>query len=284
MPSWSTRGCASFALAVTSVTMALTPLVVLRGAALRRAAADARARAVGTDGAAEHRPEACDRRRLRPRRQSGVHASERARHSLYRRRFRRFDGDARSPRRSGRLLWRRGGYDISRNLRPGQRRRRHHHHPRPRSDRRGRRPCARHAPRCAHRLARPRCRSCAPSLSARRHRRGARNRRSEPAAFGSGAGRARNSGRSGDRLDPRKARRDPPCLAGRRARKPDWRKFIRCGRKRRCSVAEIRASPDTAPAPQGFADYAPARTDRHRAAPPACRAPAGNNRASRSAD
>ena len=79
-------------------------------------------------------------------------------------------------------------------------------------------PCARHAPRHHHRVARPRRRSRAPSLCARRHRRGAGNRRGEPAAFRSGAGRARHSHGSGDCVDPRKARRDPPRLAGSRAR------------------------------------------------------------------
>ena len=46
---------ASFALAVTSVTMALTPLLSFAGAALRRAAARRRRRAVGTHCAAERR-------------------------------------------------------------------------------------------------------------------------------------------------------------------------------------------------------------------------------------
>ncbi len=54
--------------------------------------------------------------------------------------------------------------------------------------------------------ARPRCQPRTPSLSAWRHRRGARDRRSEFAAFGGGFGRARHSGRTGDRVDPREAR------------------------------------------------------------------------------
>ena len=50
------------------------------------------------------------------------------------------------------------------------------------------------------------------------------------------------------------------------------------------AVHGFRPSPDRAQATRGFRDYGPARTDRYRAGRPACRAPAENSRASRSAD
>ena len=66
-------------------------------------------------------------------------------------------------------------------------------------------------------------------------------------------------------------------LAGRLARRDDVENVG-------AAAPPIKSSPDKARAPPGFRDCAPARTDRHRAKPPACRAPAENNRASRSAD
>ena len=50
------------------------------------------------------------------------------------------------------------------------------------------------------------------------------------------------------------------------------------------SFMSVRSSQDRARAQRGSRDCAPARTDRHKAAPPACRALAENNRASRSVD
>ena len=126
---------ASFTLAVTSVTMALTPLLSIAGAALRQAAARRQRRAVGTHGAAERGPETRDRRRLWTRRQGRMRAVERARHSIRRCRFRCVDRDARSPRRSGRLLRRCGRRHVSRNVRTQKRGGRHHHDPRSRPDR-----------------------------------------------------------------------------------------------------------------------------------------------------
>ena len=80
---------ASFTLAVTSVTMALTPL--FRCAAPRDAAKVRPSRRPRTGRAANGWGTPCDRRRLRPRRQDRVRVVARTRHSLYCRRRRRAD-------------------------------------------------------------------------------------------------------------------------------------------------------------------------------------------------
>ena len=98
---------ASFALAVTSVTMALTPLLSIAGrrfAARLRAAGAAPSELIAQPSAGQ---QTCHRGRLRPRRQSGVRAVEGARHPLYRGRSGCLDRDARPPQRPRRLLRRR---------------------------------------------------------------------------------------------------------------------------------------------------------------------------------
>ncbi len=109
---------ASFALAVTSVTMALTPALSFAGrrfASRLRAAGAAPSELIARpSGGAKHAivvgygrvgKVVCD-------------LLKGARHLLHRRRFRCPHRDARPPRRSRRLLWRRRRSEISRNLRP----------------------------------------------------------------------------------------------------------------------------------------------------------------------
>ncbi len=120
---------ASFTLAVTSVTMALTPLLSVGARQLATRLTSEQTARSRTDRPADGGAATCDRRRLWACRQSRVRVATRARHSLYRRRFRRAHGHARPPRRSRRVLWRRRRSAISRNVRPRQSGRRHHHHP-----------------------------------------------------------------------------------------------------------------------------------------------------------
>ena len=67
---------ASFALVVTTVTMALTPALSFAGRRCRLAVARGWSGAAGTDRAARRQPQARHRGRLRPRRQNGVRAPQ----------------------------------------------------------------------------------------------------------------------------------------------------------------------------------------------------------------
>ena len=114
------------------------------------------------------------------------------------------------------LLRRRRQPGLSQELRRDGCARRHRHHPRPGGHRRDRARGARDAAGHDHRLARARRHPRPPSLRHRRHRCGAGDHRSEPAALGSGARRPGRADRAGDRLHPREARRVPPRAAGSR--------------------------------------------------------------------
>ena len=93
------------------------------------------------------------------------------------------DRDSRPPQRSRCLLRRRRRSAFPRNLRPRRSGRRYHHHPLRERHRRGRRTRPRHAAGHSHRLARARCRPRPSSLWPRRHRRRAGDNRSEPPAL-----------------------------------------------------------------------------------------------------
>ena len=201
---------ASFALAVTAVTMALTPLLSVGARHLSRRLRPHRA----IDPELAVRPGSGQRQAI----VVGYGRVGKMVCSLLREHgisyiaadFGCRDRGPRPPRRSRGLLRRRRRRALSRDLRPRHGGRRHHHGSLAQHHRPGRRARPRDAARHHRHRACARCRSRPPSVRARRHRCRARDGRSEPAAFGGGARRPRRRHGAGDRLDPRKARRDPP--------------------------------------------------------------------------
>jgi len=193
-------GISSLALAVTSVTMALTPLLAIAARRLRPLLAMPRPR----DAELAVRPPGGEKHAIVVGygRVGKVVCSLLKQHGI---RYIAVDYDAGPSRRPHGLLWRRGGSRISRDLRDQGRDRPHHYPPHAKRHRQSGRPRAGDQARHSDRVARARCGACPPSLCHRRDRRGAGNHRSKPSAVGSRAGGIGHCNRSRNRLDPRKA-------------------------------------------------------------------------------